>query len=109
MVGVLRECQGARAGSAFGADATRFGRVDGEDIEVEFLVELIELALCSDIEQIGGEDGEGAAVSGGVVTQGGFELWGHELQVAGGLEEMFETLEEFSWGGIVEGEADADA
>ena len=69
------------------ASGTPFGLV-GEDLEVEFLVDLGELTASCHGEQLIGHGGEDAEVSGSVFGERGHDLGGHELGLSGLLEDM---------------------
>ena len=68
-----------------------------------------ELTLRGDGEQLAGQGGERAVVAGGVVGEGGGELRGQERGVAGAGHEVLERGPELVGGGVIEGQAGANA
>ena len=74
--------------------ATFCGGIAGgiEDFEIELLVELGQFALSSDGEEFPGHVGEGAIVAHGMVGEGGDELVGHEMRLAGAAREMLQAI-----------------
>lgn len=76
---------------------------------IELVIELRQIALSGVCEELGGEGGEDAVVSGGVVAEGVLEFWDHEACVAGVGDEVSEAGEQFVATGVFGGEPGADA
>src|SRR5690606_4417115 len=80
-----------------------------KDIEEEALVELRELALVSRCEQLVAQVHEHAVVAGGVLSERGLELGGHQRAVAGGVEQVVEARAQRIAAGIIQMQPAADA
>ncbi len=96
--------------SAASASRALEGRLGhSEDLEEELLVERAAVALEARLEELIRGVHEDAEVAGGVVHQGGEQLGGHELGIAGGGQGVLEAGEEVVAGAVFEGEANAEA
>ncbi len=92
----------------FGAGAPWCGG-DGEDLEVELLVELASAALHGGIEELVGHGHDDAVVAGGVLAEGDHQLGCHEAGIAGLGERVAQCFRELLRGGWLQEEADPDA
>jgi hypothetical protein len=80
-----------------------------EGLEEELLVNAWQFTVGSDGEELVREVHEDAVVAGGVVSEGGLDLGGHQGRIAGGLEEVVETGEKLVARSVFQDETAADA
>jgi hypothetical protein len=81
----------------------------GEDFEVELLIDLAELAMDGEGEQLVAEGSEDAQIASRVLGEGGLDLRGQQVRIAGLGQGMLEPVEQLFGREVVERQADADA